>query len=63
MESDVDGSARIGALFSLLSEGGCSRCGSVDGFVVAEVMLGANVDEEVDEIDRRLEDERNDLVV
>lgn len=64
MESDVDGSARWGVLFSLFSGiGCCSSCDSVDVIVVAEeVMLGAEGDE-VDERYRSVEDGRNDLVV
>lgn len=62
VESDVGGSASGGDLLSLLSL--FWSCGSVDGFVVAEeAILGAGVDDEVDERDRSVEDRRNDLVV
>lgn len=62
VESDVDGSARRGDLVSLLS-GIWFSCGSLDGFVDAEDILGADVDEDADDIDRRVKEGRNDLVV
>lgn len=49
-------------MVSLLS-GIWFSCGSLDGFVDAEDILGADVDEDADDIDRRVKEGRNDLVV